>query len=151
MWNEKLDFSIVPIDDFKMVLSMKFFDQVYDFPLLATNSLSILDGSKACMVPTECGWFEEKIRSAMQFKKGCQEGLKLLGLYSGTKRGKRLQKLAKPSPSANTSCPQRVQGCDASRTSEEVTTSTRGISCNRARTKCEATSLDAIPYSATRT
>ncbi|KAH9727005.1 hypothetical protein KPL70_008489 [Citrus sinensis] len=52
-WSGKLDFSIVPMDDFKMVLNMEFFDQVHAFPLPATNSLSILDGSKACMVPTE--------------------------------------------------------------------------------------------------
>ena len=52
-WSGKLDFSIVPMDDFKMVLGMEFFDQVHAFPLPATNSLSILDGSKACMVPIE--------------------------------------------------------------------------------------------------
>ena len=52
-WSGKLDFSIVPMDDFKMVLSIEFFDQVYAFPLTAKNSLSILDRSKACMVPTE--------------------------------------------------------------------------------------------------
>ena len=68
-WSEKFDFSIVPMDDFKMVLGMEFFDQVHAFPLPATNSLSILDGSKACMVPTERGKSEEKTLSAMQFKK----------------------------------------------------------------------------------
>ncbi|KAH9674643.1 Endonuclease [Citrus sinensis] len=68
-WSGKLDFSIVPMDDFKMVLGMEFFDQVHAFPLPATNSLSILDGSKACMVPTEQGKSEEKTLSAMQFKK----------------------------------------------------------------------------------
>ena len=67
--NGKLDFSIVLIDDFKMVLSMEFFDQVHAFPLPATNSLSILDGSKACMVPTERGKSEEKTLFAMQFKR----------------------------------------------------------------------------------
>ncbi|KAH9752508.1 Endonuclease [Citrus sinensis] len=68
-WSGKLDFSIVPMDDFKMVLGMEFFNQVHAFPLLATNSLSILDGSKACMVPTERGKSEEKTLSAMQFKR----------------------------------------------------------------------------------
>ncbi|KAH9722467.1 Endonuclease [Citrus sinensis] len=51
-WSGKLDFFIVPMDDFKMVLGMEFFDQVHAFPLPATNSLSILDGSKACMDPS---------------------------------------------------------------------------------------------------
>lgn len=52
-WNIKLDFFIVPLDDFNMVLGMKFFDQVHAFPLLATNSLSIIDRDMACMVLTE--------------------------------------------------------------------------------------------------
>ncbi|KAH9648298.1 Endonuclease [Citrus sinensis] len=68
-WSGKLDFSIVPMDDFKMVLGMEFFDQVYAFPLPATNSLGILDGSKACMVPMEQGKSKEKTLSAMQFKR----------------------------------------------------------------------------------
>ncbi len=42
-WSGNLDFFIVPIDEFKMVLGMEFFDQVHAFPLPATNSLSILD------------------------------------------------------------------------------------------------------------
>ena len=57
------------MDDFKMVLGMEFFDQVHAFPLHATNSLSILDGSKACMVPTERGKSDEKTLSVMQFKR----------------------------------------------------------------------------------
>ena len=68
-WSGKLDFSIAPMDDFKMVIDMEFFYQVHAFPLTATNSLSILDGSKACMVPTERGKSEEKTLSAMQFKR----------------------------------------------------------------------------------
>ena len=68
-WSGKLDFSIVPMDDFKMVLGIEFFDQFHAFPLPATNSLSILDGSKACMVPTEQGKSEEKTLSAMQVKR----------------------------------------------------------------------------------
>ena len=68
-WNGKFDFSIVPMDDFKMVFGMEFFDQVHAFPLSATNSLSILNRSKACMVHTERGKFEEKILSVIQFKR----------------------------------------------------------------------------------
>lgn len=69
-WSKKLNFSIVPIDDFKMVLDMEFFDQVHAFLLLATNSLSILDESMACMVPAECLKIVDKTILAMQFKKG---------------------------------------------------------------------------------
>ena len=68
-WSGKLDFSIVPIDDFKMVIGMEFFDQVHDFLLPTTNSLSILDGSKTCMVPAERGKSKEKMLFAMQFKR----------------------------------------------------------------------------------
>ena len=75
-WSGKLDFSIVPMDDF---------DQVHAFPLPATNSLSIVDGTKACMVPngTRQVRGEDTLRHAIQ--KGFQEGPKLLGLHSRTK------------------------------------------------------------------
>lgn len=36
-----------------MVLGMEFFDQVHAFPLLASNSLSIIDRDMACMVLAE--------------------------------------------------------------------------------------------------
>lgn len=51
--NIKLDFSIVPLDDFNMVLGMEFFDQVHAFSLLATNSLSIIDRDMSGMVLAE--------------------------------------------------------------------------------------------------
>lgn len=57
------------MNDFKMVLGIKFFYQVHAIPLPITNSLSILDESKACMVSKEHGKFEEKTLSAMQFKR----------------------------------------------------------------------------------
>ena len=78
MWSGKLDFSIVPMDDFKMVLSMEFFDQVHAFPLPTRNPLSILDESKACMVPTERGKSEEKTFSPMQFKRAFKKNPNLL-------------------------------------------------------------------------
>ena len=59
----------MPMDDFKMVLGIEFFNQVHAFPLPATNSLSIFEGSKACMVPTKRGKSNEKTLSAMQFKR----------------------------------------------------------------------------------
>ncbi|KAL9440884.1 hypothetical protein AB3S75_019542 [Citrus x aurantiifolia] len=48
---------------------MEFFDQVHAFPLPAINSLSIIDGSMACMVPAKRSKTVEKTLSAMQFKK----------------------------------------------------------------------------------
>ncbi|KAL9408761.1 hypothetical protein AB3S75_047194 [Citrus x aurantiifolia] len=69
-WNGKLDFSIVPMDDFAMILGMEFFDKVHAFPLPTTNSLSIFDGSKACVVPVERAQPAEKALSVMQCKRG---------------------------------------------------------------------------------
>ena len=67
-WSGKLDFSIVPMDDFQVVLGMEFFDQVH---APAGNSLSILDGSKTCMVTAErIAKVESKALSALQFKRG---------------------------------------------------------------------------------
>lgn len=53
IWSGKLDFSIVPMDDFKMILGIEFFDQVHALPLPTTNSLSIIDESRSCMVLAE--------------------------------------------------------------------------------------------------
>lgn len=63
-WNGKLDFSILPMDDYTMILGMKFFDKVHTFPLPTTNSLSIFDGSKACVVPVEHVQLAEKALSS---------------------------------------------------------------------------------------
>ncbi|KAK0601367.1 hypothetical protein LWI29_023591 [Acer saccharum] len=52
-WNGKLDFSVVPLDDYQMVLGMAFFQQANAFPQLAANTLSILDGDKAYTDPAE--------------------------------------------------------------------------------------------------
>lgn len=63
-----LNFSIVPMDDFKIVLGMEFFDQIHAFPLPAINYLRIFDKRKACTVPVECVKSKKKMLSAMQFK-----------------------------------------------------------------------------------
>ena len=65
-WNRKLDFSIVPMDDFAMIVGMEFFDKIHVFPLLATNYLSIFDGSKACVVLVERAQPKKKTLSVMQ-------------------------------------------------------------------------------------
>ncbi|TXG71332.1 hypothetical protein EZV62_006267 [Acer yangbiense] len=73
-WSGKLDFSVVPMDDFQLVLGMEFFDQVHAFPFPAGNSLSILDGSKTCMVPAErMAKVESRVLSALQFKRGLKK------------------------------------------------------------------------------
>ena len=83
MWIGKLDFSIVPMDDFKMVLGMELFNQVHAFFQPATNSLSVLDGSMAFMVPIrpiqDCG--QDALSHVIQ--EWFSERPKIHGLYSG--------------------------------------------------------------------
>lgn len=67
-WSGTLNFSIAPMDDFKIVLGMEFFDQIHAFPLLAINYLRIFDKRKACTIPVECVKSKKKMLSAMQFK-----------------------------------------------------------------------------------
>ncbi|GJW79944.1 putative nucleotidyltransferase, ribonuclease H [Tanacetum coccineum] len=70
-WEGTIDLSVVPMDDFKVVLGLEFLDKVRAFPMPFANSLCILDGGKTCMVSTE--WDAKsgaKTLSAMQFKKG---------------------------------------------------------------------------------
>ena len=70
-WEGTVDLSVVPMDDFDLVLGLEFLDKVRAFPMPFANTLCILDGGKTCMVSTErdskCG---VKTLSAMQFKKG---------------------------------------------------------------------------------
>lgn len=74
-WNGKLDLSIVLMDDFIMILGMEFFDKVHAFHLPATNSLSIFDGSKTCVVPAERAQLERKTLSVMQYIRGLKKDL----------------------------------------------------------------------------
>ncbi|GJU90999.1 putative nucleotidyltransferase, ribonuclease H [Tanacetum coccineum] len=70
-WKGTIDFSVVPMDDFKVVLGLEFLDRVRAFPRSFANSLCILDGEKTCMVSTERDAKSgSKTLSAMQFKKG---------------------------------------------------------------------------------
>ncbi|KAL6141168.1 hypothetical protein ACLB2K_059458 [Fragaria x ananassa] len=69
-WCGNLNFSIVPIDDFKVVLGLEFYDQVKAIPMPFTNSLCFTEGDKACVVPTTRGTKQDlKVLSALQFKK----------------------------------------------------------------------------------
>nr|GEU37490.1 hypothetical protein [Tanacetum cinerariifolium] len=48
-WEGMIDLSVILVDDFKVVLGLKFLDKVRAFPMLFVNSLCILDGGKTCM------------------------------------------------------------------------------------------------------
>ncbi|GKD32838.1 gag-aspartyl protease domain-containing protein, partial [Tanacetum coccineum] len=70
-WEGTIDLSVVPIDDFKVVLGLEFLDKVRAFHMSFANSLCILDGGKTCVVSTERDAKSgSKTLSSMQFKKG---------------------------------------------------------------------------------
>ncbi|GJX26684.1 actin-related protein 9 [Tanacetum coccineum] len=48
-WEGTIDFSVVPMDDFKVVLGLEFLNKVRAFPMQFANSLCILNGRKTCM------------------------------------------------------------------------------------------------------
>lgn len=60
----------MPIDYFKMIIGIEFFDQVHALLLPTTNSLSIIDMSMTCMVLAERSKIDDKMLSATQLKKG---------------------------------------------------------------------------------
>nr|GEW18465.1 hypothetical protein CTI12_AA187700 [Tanacetum cinerariifolium] len=49
-WEGMIDLSVVPMDDFKVVLGLEFLDKVRAFPMPFANSLCILDGGKTYTV-----------------------------------------------------------------------------------------------------
>ncbi|KAI5675744.1 hypothetical protein M9H77_06694 [Catharanthus roseus] len=66
-----LNLSVVPMDDFKVVLGMEFLDQVKAFPIPFANTMCILDEGKTCVVPTiRSTKPDPQALSAMQFEKG---------------------------------------------------------------------------------
>ncbi|RVW39343.1 hypothetical protein CK203_102536 [Vitis vinifera] len=51
-WEGRVDFTVAPMDDFKMVLGMDFLQKVKAVPLPFLRSMAILEEEKPCMVPT---------------------------------------------------------------------------------------------------
>ncbi|PKU59083.1 hypothetical protein MA16_Dca027937 [Dendrobium catenatum] len=73
-WSGTLDFSIIPMNDFKIVLGLKFLDQVKAFSIPHANNMCIMEGKQACMVPSKRAIKQEKkMLSAIQFKKGVKQ------------------------------------------------------------------------------
>ncbi|RVW76807.1 Transposon Ty3-I Gag-Pol polyprotein [Vitis vinifera] len=70
-WEGRVDFTVAPMDDFKMVLGMDFLQKVKAVPLPFLRSMAILEEEKPCMVPTVTeGTLKTPMLSAMQVKKG---------------------------------------------------------------------------------
>ena len=73
-WEGELDLSVVPMDDYKLVLGMEFFDKVQAILITFTNTLCILDKGQVCMVTMERGTKSgAKMMSAMQLETGFKE------------------------------------------------------------------------------
>ncbi|XP_013594832.1 PREDICTED: uncharacterized protein LOC106302997 [Brassica oleracea var. oleracea] len=74
-WSGPVNFSVIPMDDFKVVLGMDFMRQVSAIPMPALSSVCILEKGSPCMIPA----LEENIDgttqlSAMQLTKGVKKG-----------------------------------------------------------------------------
>ena len=73
-WEGKIDFTVAPMDDFKVVIGMDFLRQVKAVPIPFLCSVAILEEEAPCMVPTIT---ESKAKapmlSAMQLEKGLKK------------------------------------------------------------------------------
>ncbi|XP_074314358.1 uncharacterized protein LOC141649570 [Silene latifolia] len=74
-WSGKLDFTSVPMDDFKIVLGMDFLKRTPTF-LAPHNGSLMMAGSNPCLVKAEGGDRKMKgpLLSAMKFNRGLQKG-----------------------------------------------------------------------------
>lgn len=69
-WCGLVNFSVVNMDDFKMVLGIEFIDSMCTFPIAFCNTICIMGESDAHMVPmTREASIKVKTISAMQVKK----------------------------------------------------------------------------------
>lgn len=83
-WEGTVDFSVVPMDDFQVVLGMSFFDKVKAVPIPFLRSMALLEEKAPCMVPTTTKDGMPTL-SAMQVEKGVKIGD--LPLPCGFERG----------------------------------------------------------------
>ncbi|KAL4352016.1 hypothetical protein GQ457_06G013590 [Hibiscus cannabinus] len=68
-WCGRLNFSIVLMDDYKLILGIEFLDQVKAIPMSFANVMSITEGNQACVVPMIRGTKQaSKVLSALQLE-----------------------------------------------------------------------------------
>ncbi|KAI4353826.1 hypothetical protein L6164_002751 [Bauhinia variegata] len=72
-WQGMLYFTVIPMDDFKVVLRLAFFCKNYTFPIPAVNSLVILDAKIIRVIPLRRMEKDKPMISVMQFKKGLRK------------------------------------------------------------------------------
>ena len=70
-WEGKIDFTVAPMHDFKVVIGMDFLRQVKAVPIPFLRSMAILEEEAPCMVPTITeGKTRTPMLSAIQLEKG---------------------------------------------------------------------------------
>ncbi|GFZ18764.1 hypothetical protein Acr_27g0005030 [Actinidia rufa] len=68
-WCGQVDFTVVPMDDYPIVLGMEFLDGVRAFPIPFAETMCIMGEGSACMVPLAREASKSKTLSAMQLYK----------------------------------------------------------------------------------
>ncbi|XP_070671984.1 uncharacterized protein [Malus domestica] len=91
-WKGKIDFTVVKIDDYGVVIGLEFMDKVRAFPIPFYNIFCILaDGRQPCLVPLErqakkCTQHLSAIQFAKSWKKGEATFLATLMLNEGEEK-----------------------------------------------------------------
>ncbi|KAL4388985.1 hypothetical protein GQ457_09G028100 [Hibiscus cannabinus] len=68
-WSGRMNYTIVPMDDFKVVIGLEFFNQAKATPMPFANAMSITEGNQACVVPMIRGTKQaSKVLSALQLE-----------------------------------------------------------------------------------
>ncbi|GFZ06826.1 hypothetical protein Acr_18g0009960 [Actinidia rufa] len=69
-WCGQVDFTVVPMDDYPIVLGIEFLDRIRAFPIPFTETMCIMGEGSACMIPlAREALLKSKTLSAMQLSK----------------------------------------------------------------------------------
>ncbi|XP_054805380.1 uncharacterized protein LOC129308324 [Prosopis cineraria] len=69
-WQGTLDFTVVPMDDFKVVLGLAFFCKAHAFPIPEAKSMVVIDSNMIRVIPLKRLEKSNPMISALQFKRG---------------------------------------------------------------------------------
>ncbi|KNA16217.1 hypothetical protein SOVF_090960 [Spinacia oleracea] len=73
-WKGTVDLTVVPMDDFSMVLGLEFMDTVAPWTMQRDGTMIIARDQEACSVPVAREVVEAKMLSVVQVKKGIKKG-----------------------------------------------------------------------------
>lgn len=73
-WQGELSFTVVPLDDYKVVLGLKFFRKVNVFPIPKVNFLVIIDETMMRVIPLKLIEKTILVISALQLEKELKSG-----------------------------------------------------------------------------